>query len=46
LLVATDLGYVTMKSEPTTRLFDDIDRAQAMLGRLIQVITEPTSTTD
>jgi len=44
LLVATDLGYVAKTSEPMTRLFDDIDKTQAMLGRLIQVITEAEST--
>ena len=43
LLIAADLGYVAPKSESVVRLFDDIDKTQAMLGRLIQVITDAES---
>jgi four helix bundle protein len=46
LLVATDLDYVATENESVIRLFDDIDKTQAMLGRLIQVITDAESTAD
>jgi len=46
LLLATDLEYVAAKSESVVRLFDDIDKTQAMLGRLIQVITDTTTAAD
>jgi four helix bundle protein len=40
LLIAADLEYVAMKNGSVIRLLDDIDKTQAMLGRLIQVITD------
>ena len=39
LLVAINLGYVVAGGESVERLVDDLDRAQAMLGRLIQVLS-------
>jgi four helix bundle protein len=39
LLVAAGLGYCVAGSESVALLIDDIDRTQAMLGRLIQALS-------
>ena len=39
LVLASDLGYVDATRKSVVQLLDDIDKSQAMLSRLIQVIT-------
>jgi four helix bundle protein len=46
LLVATDLEHIVTESVPVIRLFDDIDKTQAMLGSLITVITHAEAAVD
>jgi four helix bundle protein len=45
LVIASDLGYVNSESGTTAQLLDDIDKTQAMLGRLIQAVASESAGT-